>query len=112
TNFMPAAAPAGAAGPSAAAPADLDPNVTLAGDPVRPGSWRAGDGPPAPGLPGSGDAPPGAAALMLRRPDDDGGGEGIVSVAVEPGQRVTIIGLIRNQSQVVDNFDLQVKGLP
>ena len=29
-----------------------------------------------------------------------------------PGARVTVLGLIRNQSDVVDNFDLSVRGLP
>ena len=49
---------------------------------------------------------------MLRLPDDDGAGDGTVSVSVEPGQRAMILGLIRNQSEVVDNFDLSVRGLP
>jgi beta-lactam-binding protein with PASTA domain len=31
---------------------------------------------------------------------------------VQPGQRTTVLGLIRNQSDVVDNFDLSVRGLP
>ena len=68
--------------------------------------------PSASAAPGAGQAPPGAAALMLRRPDDDGASGGVVSVLVEPGGRVTLLGLIRNQSEVVDNFDLSVRGLP
>jgi beta-lactam-binding protein with PASTA domain len=35
-----------------------------------------------------------------------------VVVEVEPGARVTILGLIRNQSVLVDNFDLSVRGVP
>ena len=35
-----------------------------------------------------------------------------VAVDVEPGSQATILGLIRNQSDVVDNFDLGVRGLP
>jgi beta-lactam-binding protein with PASTA domain len=54
----------------------------------------------------------GTAALTLRRPDGDAAGGEPVAVEVEPGGRVTILGLIRNQSEVVDNFDLSVRGLP
>jgi beta-lactam-binding protein with PASTA domain len=49
---------------------------------------------------------------VLRLPDSDSADGGVVSVSVEPGQRATILGLIRNQSEVVDNFDLSVRGLP
>ena len=72
-----------------------------------PAAWRgpAGAGP-------AGAPPPGAAALSLRLPGDDGADGGQVSVSVQPGARVTILGLIRNQSDVVDNFDLSVRGLP
>lgn len=125
TNYIPAvAAPAtdtaAANGEQAAegnaTPAyDADPNMTLAGDVAAPLDRRWGGGagaPPAPGTPGSGDAPPGAAALLLRLPNDDGASEREVSVSVEPGSRATILGLIRNQSDVVDNFDLTIRGLP
>src|ERR1700744_1527137 len=46
----------------------------------------------------------GAAALTLRRPDGESDSLEPVAVEVEPGARVTIVGLIRNQSDVVDNF--------
>ena len=49
---------------------------------------------------------------MLRLPDDDGAAEGAVSVSVDPGAQVVILGLIRNQSEVVDNFDLSIRSLP
>ncbi len=93
----------------------VDPNITLAGDVAAPLDQRWGGARgagAAPGAPGSGDAPPGAAALMLRLPDDDGTSDREVSVTVQPGGRVTILGLIRNQSDVVDNFDLTIRGLP
>ena len=123
TSFVPVvSAPASepAAGGEASA-AGLDPNVTVAADAV--GSERAWGAPaapgglwsgvaPEPGTPGSGDAPPGAAALMLRLPDDDSASPGPVRVLVGPGEGVVIVGLIRNQSEVVDNFDLSVRGLP
>ena len=104
-----APASAAAAGSAAAAhpmtPQDLDPNVTIGPEMVLPAGGV--------GAPGSGDGPPpGAAALTLRLPGEDGAGEGEVTVAVAPGARATVLGLIRNQSDVVDNFDLSVRGLP
>ena len=126
-------APAGApGGTSPAAPAPppppqtIDPNVTLAGEALQPPpatdqrSWGAPAGPQGigagvqaqPGTPGSGDAPPGAAALTLRLPGDDSASPGPVAINVEPGMRVTITGTIRNQSDVVDNFDMWIRGLP
>jgi beta-lactam-binding protein with PASTA domain len=54
----------------------------------------------------------GSAALTLRLPDGDGASREAVAVEVEPGARATILGLIRNQSEVVDNFDLSIRGLP
>jgi beta-lactam-binding protein with PASTA domain len=104
-----APASAAAAGSAAAAhpmtPQDLDPNITIGPEMVLPAGGV--------GAPGSGDGPPpGAAALTLRLPGEDGAGEGEVTVAVAPGARATVLGLIRNQSDVVDNFDLSVRGLP
>jgi beta-lactam-binding protein with PASTA domain len=87
------------AGPPEAAE-QIDPSVTLAPDAV----------PEAPiGSEGDGR---GAAALTLRLPDGQGAATETVAVEVEPGSRATILGLIRNQSDVVDNFDLSVRGLP
>ena len=123
TNFVPAvSAPASEESTvEQAAAEELDPNVTVAADAAAPGrAWGAPAGPgglgsgvaPMPGTPGSGDAPPGAAALMLRLPDDDSASPGPVRVLVNPGEGVLIVGLIRNQSEVVDNFDMSVRGLP
>jgi beta-lactam-binding protein with PASTA domain len=123
TNTLPAVgAPSASASeasaaddPSRAAREELDPSVTLAADAVAPAGsgWGSATGAPsASAAPGAGEAPPGAAALMLRPPDDDGAPGGVVSVSVQPGGRVTLLGLIRNQSDVVDNFDLAVRGLP
>ena len=104
----PAAAPASASAAAAhpMTPQDLDPNITLGPEMILPGgaAWARG------GLGGA--PPPGAAALSLRLPGEDGAGEGEVTVAVAPGARATVLGLIRNQSDVVDNFDLSVRGLP
>src|SRR5918912_449748 len=32
--------------------------------------------------------------------------------AVEPGQRERVLALVRNQSGIVDNYDIRVEGLP
>jgi beta-lactam-binding protein with PASTA domain len=110
-------APAAGGGAAAPPPTEpLDPNMTLEAGAVgaagaappnghAPAARASGPSPPA-------EAPPGAAALTLRLPDDDGAEAAVVSVSVEPGARATILGLIRNQSDVVDNFDLSVRGIP
>ena len=102
----PAGGQAGApAGGHPMSPQDLDPNITIGPEMiVAPGGGGAGA---APGV-----APPGAAALSLRLPGEDSADSGQVSVSVQPGARATILGLIRNQSDVVDNFDLSIRGLP
>ena len=104
--------PAGSARPATApggghpmSPQDLDPNVTLGPEMILPAGGGGSGG-------AAGAPPPGAAALTLRLPGDDGADGGQVSVSVQPGARVTLVGLIRNQSDVVDNFDLSVRGLP
>ncbi len=96
-------APSAPAGGHPMSPQDLDPNITLGPEMILPGAGGAGV---------AGGPPPGAAALTLRLPGDDGADGGQVSVSVAPGARVTVLGLIRNQSDVVDNFDLSVRGLP
>ena len=57
-------------------------------------------------------APAGAATLLLRLPDDDDAGAGAVKVSVKPGERAMLLGLIRNESGIVDNYDIAVSGLP
>jgi beta-lactam-binding protein with PASTA domain len=117
-----AAAPGGAAAGAAGAapgtgrsagghpmsPQDLDPNITLGPEMILPAGAAGGGA----GAGGTVSPPPGAAALSLRLPGEDGADGGQVSVSVQPGARVTLLGLIRNQSEVVDNFDLSVRGLP
>jgi beta-lactam-binding protein with PASTA domain len=103
-----AGASAGAppAGRSPLGTPEVDPNITLG-----PGFGVPHRTPGAAG-PGAGEPPPGAAMLSLRLPGEDGASDEEVTVTVAPGQRVTILGKIRNQSDVVDNFDLSVRGLP
>jgi beta-lactam-binding protein with PASTA domain len=86
-----------------------DPNVTLA-----PGAVSAA-GPSMPAVerqPAADEPPPGAATLLLRMPDDESADGGTVATAVKPGERTTLHGLIRNESGVVDNYELKVTGLP
>jgi beta-lactam-binding protein with PASTA domain len=98
-------APGRAAGGHPMSPQDLDPNITIGPEMILPAGAAGGGGV-------LGQPPPGAAALSLRLPGEDGADGGQVSVSVQPGARATILGLIRNQSDVVDNFDLLVRGLP
>lgn len=113
----PAAAGHGAAAGSSAepeptepmTPAPVDPSVTLPPSP-------AAVAPQAPGAPGveqrPGQPPPGAATLLLRRPGDEEAATGAVEVEAKPGERTMLVALIRNESGVVDNYDLKVNGLP
>ena len=53
------------------------------------------------------------AAITLRLPEGDRGDpESTLAVGVEPGGRARAIALVRNQSGIVDNFELSVLGLP
>jgi beta-lactam-binding protein with PASTA domain len=125
TSYVPSVQPAGA-GSAAPAQQEHDPNATIApsfGAPAAgPGAPAPGPGAPAvgsgaptpgPGAPASGaGAPPGVATLLLRLPEAEGAAEGPIEAQVDPGGRVTVLGLIRNQSGIVDNYDLAVGGLP
>ncbi|HEY5144066.1 MAG TPA: PASTA domain-containing protein, partial [Solirubrobacteraceae bacterium] len=56
---------------------------------------------------------PDAVALTLRLPDGDYDEDrGSLTVAVEPGGRAVVRALVRNQSSIVDNYDITVVGLP
>ena len=52
------------------------------------------------------------ARISLRLPDRDAEKESTVATAVEPGQRDRVLALVRNQSGIVDNYQLRVDGLP
>jgi beta-lactam-binding protein with PASTA domain len=80
---------------------------------------READGasPPPAGAPA--DAPlrmasEGAASVTLRLPDEAAGPASgdPVAVGVVPGGSATVVALIRNQSGIVDNYDLDVRGIP
>jgi beta-lactam-binding protein with PASTA domain len=113
TSMLPAAA--APAAPAAAPPEDA-PAAAAATGPAQtpqepPAVPPSATGPPAP--PVAAPIAPDAVALTLRRPEgdfaDDGG---TVTLAVEPGGRMSIQALVRNQSPIVDNYDIAVVGLP
>src|SRR4051794_19805710 len=57
-------------------------------------------------------AEPEAATIVLRLPDGEAAKGETLHQAVEPGQRARVMALVRNQSGIVDNYDLGVEGLP
>ena len=52
------------------------------------------------------------ATIVLRLPEGDAAKGEVLHQAVEPGQRERVLALIRNQSGIVDNYDLRVEGMP
>ena len=52
------------------------------------------------------------ATIVLRLRDGDPAKGQTLHHAVEPGQRETVLALVRNQSGIVDNYDLRVEGMP
>src|SRR4051795_11535573 len=66
---------------------------------------------PAPQVPAATEAPEGATIVLRVRDGDPAKGE-TLHQGVEPGQREQVLALVRNQSGIVDNYDLAVDGLP
>ncbi len=52
------------------------------------------------------------ATIVLRLPEGDPAKGETLHQAVEPGQRERVLALVRNQSGIVDNYDLRVDGMP
>ena len=52
------------------------------------------------------------ATIVLRLADGEPAKGEVLHLAVEPGQRERILALVRNQSGIVDNYDLRVEGMP
>jgi beta-lactam-binding protein with PASTA domain len=52
------------------------------------------------------------ASITLRAPDRDSAHGETLAVGVEPGQRTNVLALVRNQSGIVDNYELRIEGLP
>ena len=55
---------------------------------------------------------PSGVQIHLNPPDQDAGSDESIAVSVTPGQRVTVVGVIRNESAIVDNYELAVRGAP
>jgi hypothetical protein len=51
-------------------------------------------------------------SIVLRLPEGDPAKGETLHQAVEPGQRERVLALIRNQSGIVDNYDIRVEGMP
>src|SRR4051812_36856123 len=66
---------------------------------------------PPPQMPAAAEAPEGATIVLRLRDGDPAKGE-TLHQGVEPGQREQVLALVRNQSGIVDNYDLAVDGLP
>jgi beta-lactam-binding protein with PASTA domain len=105
----PAAAPPGQppqVEPAPVAPAEVaPPPVADGGSAGAPAEQEAPIEEPPP-------LPPDAVVLTLRRPEDESASGGQVSTTVEAGGTTTLVALIRNQSGIVDNYDLSVEGIP
>ena len=76
----------------------------------RPAVQARRPGQPPPQAPAFQD--PDMARITLRLPDRDADKEQTLATAVEPGQRERVLALVRNQSGIVDNYQLRVDGLP
>jgi beta-lactam-binding protein with PASTA domain len=93
--------PAAAAPPEVAAPPATD------GGSYEPATPRTSEyaAPPEPPAPDS-------VVVTLRRPEEDSATGGEVTATVEAGSTTALIALVRNQSGIVDNYDLHVDGVP
>jgi beta-lactam-binding protein with PASTA domain len=102
----PAPGPPPAVEPAAAAPAEVAPPPAADG-----GAYASAPAPepvPAP-VP---EPEPDSVVVTMRLPEDESATGGEVTGRVEAGSTTTMIALVRNQSGIVDNYDLHVEGLP
>jgi len=131
-------APPAAAPPQAAGPGNGQGAPPVSGDPLA-GAAPAPPPPPPPAAPGAAvvptapqpavppaPAPPppppaqpaqpeeaDPAAISLRLPEGEQVTLGeTLAVGVEPGGRARVLALVRNQSGIVDNYELSIRGLP
>jgi beta-lactam-binding protein with PASTA domain len=90
--------------PAAAAPREVAPPPAADGGAYEPApsSTSEYDKPPEPD----------SVVVTLRRPEEDSATGGEVAASVEAGSTTALIALVRNQSGIVDNYDLHVEGVP
>src|SRR3954462_8207574 len=81
-------------------PVQQPPNKTLVRNPAVPSA-----------APAAQDANE-SASIVLRLPEGEPAKGETLHQAVEPGQRERVLALIRNQSGIVDNYDIRVEGMP
>jgi beta-lactam-binding protein with PASTA domain len=103
-----AAAPATPAAPPPA-PAPPQPEPVSAG-PAKTQIHAAAVPPPAQQAPAEPEHE--QATITLRLPDEDAVKGETLAVGVHPGDRTRVRALIRNQSGIVDNYQVSVQGLP
>jgi beta-lactam-binding protein with PASTA domain len=105
TQFVPAVTPEMAAEAAAKAPAQPAPTpVGWSGaPPAQPG---------APVQPTPAAAAREDAAMTLRLPEGEAVKGAALDLDVVPGERARVLALIRNQSGIVDNYELRLEGLP
>ena len=119
---QPAAAPQSPAPPPAAAPqapAPQQPAPAAAppngGQPVMRTQVQGAVPAPAAPVPVPEPEEPAEAApasITLSLPDEESATGEILAVGVHPGDRTRVQALIRNQSRIVDNYQIRVEGLP
>jgi beta-lactam-binding protein with PASTA domain len=68
--------------------------------------------PPPPQPPQETPATPAMASITLKLPDEDPVHDDVLALGVDPGGRERIQAIVRNQSGIVDNYELKVAGLP
>src|SRR5215210_8443412 len=106
------AAPAAPAGPGnghSQPPAPAPPAAPPARTMQQPAVPVPAPAPAAPTQP----AGPDPAAITLRLPEGEQVALGeTLAMGAEPGGRARVLALVRNQSGIVDNYDLSVSGLP
>jgi beta-lactam-binding protein with PASTA domain len=94
--------------PPAAAPPPPPPAAAAPPSPVAKTAVQHAAPPPA----GAPPAHPEGTSITLREPDRDAVHGEPLAVGVEPGQRERVLAMVRNQSGIVDNYELRVEGLP
>jgi beta-lactam-binding protein with PASTA domain/Tol biopolymer transport system component len=69
---------------------------------------------PAPTPAPTAEAPAAADSVLitLRLPGDEGAGSAAAATQVDPGGQTVVLALVRNQSGIVDNYDLAIEGMP
>lgn len=89
-------------------PAAPPPNAAAGGTLVQ----GAVPAPPPPPPPSAAPEPPAMASITLQLPDEDPVKGDALALGVDPGGRERIQAIVRNQSGIVDNYELKVAGLP